>query len=119
MGLYASAEYVAQHGMPQGPEDRENRAPYFQWMAAHVPERAVTYRCTDSHAMRAALLAGAGMGFLNPAEAARLADLVEVHSARPEWSANLWLVTHVDLHRTTKVQALLKFIKDRTKGGLL
>ena len=62
-----------------------------------------------------AIAAGAGIGFLTQATARRLPDLVEVHAPRPEWVAPLWLVTHVDLHRTTKVQALLKFIKDHVR----
>jgi DNA-binding transcriptional LysR family regulator len=32
---------------------------------------------------------------------------------RPEWAAPLWLVTHMDLHRTTKVQAFLTHLKER------
>ena len=28
-----------------------------------------------------------------------------------EWSVPIWLVTHVDLHRTAKVQAMLRCIK--------
>jgi hypothetical protein len=28
-----------------------------------------------------------------------------------EWSVPIWLVTHVDLHRTEKVQAMLRCIK--------
>ena len=40
-------------------------------------------------------------------------DLVEVMRAQPrDWASPLWLVTHVDLHRTTKVQAFLTFLKD-------
>ena len=31
---------------------------------------------------------------------------------RPEWNSQLWLVTHVDLHRTAKVQTFLAFLKD-------
>jgi hypothetical protein len=30
----------------------------------------------------------------------------------------LWLVTHVDLHRTPKVQALLSYLKKAVKTGL-
>ncbi len=33
----------------------------------------------------------------------------------PEWEVPLWLVTHVDLHRTTKVQAFLQHIKEASK----
>ena len=42
-------------------------------------------------------------------------DLIEVMPPRPEWEAPLWLVTHVDLHRTRKVQAFLAFLKDASK----
>jgi DNA-binding transcriptional LysR family regulator len=41
--------------------------------------------------------------------------LTEVIPSLDEWSAPLWLVTHVDLHRTTKVQAFLRFMKDQMK----
>ena len=128
MGAYASAEYVAAYGMPKGPadypkhrfvgpDDRENRAPYFQWLSKHVPDQAVTFRCTDSRAAEAAVIAGAGIGFLPEGVRRALPDLVEIHPPREEWSAPVWLVTHVDLHRTTKVQALLNFIKDYVREG--
>jgi hypothetical protein len=35
---------------------------------------------------------------------------------RPEWESPLWLVTHVDLHRTTKVQAFVTHIKEAARG---
>ena len=66
--------------------------------------------------VEAALLAGAGIGFLGVVLAEDLPDLVQVHPPRPEWVGPLWLVTHVDLHRTSKVQALLSFIKDHLRG---
>ena len=34
---------------------------------------------------------------------------------RSAGEAPLWLVTHVDLHRTNKVQSFLKFLKERSK----
>jgi len=34
----------------------------------------------------------------------------------PEWTSDLWLVTHVDLHRTPKVQTFLKFLKAEAKA---
>lgn len=127
---YASTSYIAEYGVPRGPqdygkhrfvapEDRSSRAPSAKWMASNVPDSAVTYRCTDSRAAQAAVVAGAGIGFMSSAEAETLSDLVEVFPARAEWSAPLWLVTHVDLHRTAKVQALLSFIKEQIKEGTL
>ena len=122
IGAYASRSYVATFGMPAGPQDyakhrfvghddRDSRAPYSRWLRDNVPAEAVTYRCSDDHAAQDALRAGAGIGFLASASAASDPDLVEIHPPRPEWSAPLWLVTHVDLHRTTKVQSVLRVIK--------
>ncbi len=130
VGAYASRSYVAAYGQPDGPEDyakhrfvgtesRESRAPYYVWLQENVPPASVTFRCTDPRAARAAIEAGAGIGFLDQSYAGEQADLVEIHAPRPEWSAPLWLVTHVDLHRTTKVQALLRFIKEQTAQGAL
>ncbi len=125
MGAFASRDYVARFGVPGseagygahrfvGHDSADSRAPYYQWMRAHVPDANITFRGTDSQALEQAVLAGAGIGFMHAARARTLSDLVEIHAPRPEWTAPLWLVTHVDLHRTTKVQALLKFIKERT-----
>ena len=50
------------------------------------------------------------------AEAQVNPDLVEVFPHQEDWSAPLWLVTHVDLHRTHKVQVFLNFLKDRSKS---
>ncbi len=33
----------------------------------------------------------------------------------PDWEARLWLVTHVDLHRTSKVQSFVSFLKEATR----
>ena len=58
--------------------------------------------------------AGTGLGFLTPRQAA---GLVEVIAPRPDWAAQIWLVTHVDLHRSAKVQALTKFLKETCREG--
>jgi DNA-binding transcriptional LysR family regulator len=126
VGLYASRDYVARNGQPAheaeladhafvGWDDATARAPAAVWMRAHLPETVVVFRCTETSALRDAVVAGAGMGFLAACEAAAHGDLVEVMPPREEWSAPLWLVTHVDLHRTTKVQAILQVLKDAAR----
>lgn len=126
MGLYASTDYVARHGVPSGIEDFANhsfvgnddensRAPFSQWLREHAPAEAITFRCSNNFTMRQAVLSGAGIGFMSRWEAARNPELQEVMTHLPEWSGKLWLVTHVDLHRTTKVQAFLTFLKGRMK----
>lgn len=130
VAAYASRSYVETHGLPEGPQDyakhrfigtddAASRAPHFIWLRENVPLEAVTFRCTESHVAEAALHAGAGIGFLQTSLAEGHPDLVQVHPPRPEWTGPLWLVTHVDLHRTSKVQALLSFIKDHMRGRTL
>ncbi len=66
--------------------------------------------------MRDAIGAGAGIGFVTRWEMVGRSDLHEVMAPRPVWSAPLWLVTHVDLHRTAKVRAFTAFLKERAKS---
>lgn len=120
--LLAAPHYIERHGLPTGPDDlvnhwfighdnEESRAPFNRWLAERVPRNRVVFRTTDNRAMLDAILAGAGIGFVSAWEMARHPELVEVMPNQPEWAAPLWLVTHVDLHRTAKVQTFLKFLK--------
>ncbi|QBF29970.1 LysR family transcriptional regulator [Thalassococcus sp. S3] len=126
MALYASPDYIARFGKPANPsefakhrfvssDNETSRAPFNRWLRAHVPAEAVTFRSSDIRAMEEAVAAGAGIGFVAVCDAARRSDLVEVHPPMDDWSAPLWLVTHVDLHRTAKVQSFLKFLKAAAK----
>ncbi|MEO0930515.1 MAG: LysR substrate-binding domain-containing protein, partial [Pseudomonadota bacterium] len=81
------------------------------------PEDRFTYRATDNRNMLDAILAGAGLGFVISQELDHHPALKEVVPSEDSWSAPLWLVTHVDLHRTTKVQAFLKFLKAHFKAA--
>ena len=63
-----------------------------------------------------AVLAGAGIGFVTTWEMKHYPELVEVIPSQDDWSGPLWLVTHVDLHRTTKVQAFLAFLKKEAES---
>ena len=126
VGLYATKGYVERHGIPDTVEGCsghrfvshdavDSRAPFHRWLAEAVDRSLVTFRSTDVRALEQAVLAGAGIGFLSILEARANPDLVEIMPPREDWSSPLWLVTHVDLHRTNKVQAFLKFLKDRSK----
>nr|WP_090928767.1 LysR family transcriptional regulator [Palleronia marisminoris] len=117
--LYAAQNYLDRHGLPRtdaelaghgfvGPEDAASRAPFYQWMARTVPEARTVLRTTEARVMLDAVRAGAGLGFSTPSNAR---GLVEVMPPREEWSVSLWLVTHVDLHRSTKVQSFLRHLK--------
>jgi DNA-binding transcriptional LysR family regulator len=120
--LYAAPSYVAKHGVPKteeeltqhrfvGPENQDSRAPYYRWLADRVSNDRVVFRTNEQEAMLAAVVGGLGLGFLSVLDAQPHTDLIEVMPPRMEWAAPLWLVTHVDLHRTPKVQAALSALK--------
>ncbi|MHA6346825.1 LysR family transcriptional regulator [Roseivivax sp. CAU 1761] len=124
IALYATRDYVARQGRPAGetaeafaghcfvgPDTTESRAPFFRWLRDTVPAECIVFRSNDSRVQEQAMLSGIGMGFLREREARRRSDLVEIIPPKEDWMAPLWLVTHVDLHRTAKVQAFLKHLR--------
>lgn len=127
MSLVAAQSYVDRHGLPQdeadlvnhwfvGLDNADSRAPFNRWLMSAVPPERVTFRTMDNMTLQDAVLAGAGIGFLPTWDRVRRQGLHDVLPPREEWAAPLWLVTHVDLHRTAKVQAFLRFLKDEAKG---
>lgn len=120
-GLYASREYVDRAGQPDpdrldghrfvGSVGVPRPVPYADWMNANVPPEALALHTTDQQVMHSAVCEGMGLGFLAEHDARVRPDLVEVIPPGDAWSAALWLVTHVDLHRTSKVQAFLSHLK--------
>ena len=126
-GLYAAKAYVAVHGLPKSEaefdghrfvctDNEATRAPFYRWLRATVQPDQISYAASEPAALEAAVLMGAGIGFLAAFRAAQAPDLVEVMPPRPEWDAPLRIVTHVDLHRTRKVQAFLTHLKEAAKG---
>ncbi|UWQ98801.1 LysR family transcriptional regulator [Rhodobacteraceae bacterium S2214] len=125
--LVASEAYIARFGMPDGVDDFHNhrfvgydnvdhRAPFARWLAEIVPKENFVYRATDERALQDSILAGAGIGFVVNSAVSRYPALIPVIPPIPEWNIKMWLVTHVDLHRTTKVQTFLSFVKGYMKN---
>ncbi|WP_435231122.1 LysR family transcriptional regulator [Pseudopelagicola sp. nBUS_20] len=122
VGLFASDQYIRRFGMPKGEGDlgahrfvgfdkEASRAPFHQWMNTHIPRENVIFRTTSDQAAVAAIKAGVGLGFVVLPTADKNANLKMILEPRPEWSVRMRLVTHVDLHRTAKVQAFLSHFK--------
>ena len=123
--LMASESYLAAHG-PFDPGNLQGhrfvglsgdglRAPFYQWLGAVVPPEAITLRVSSTHAVKAAVEAGIGIGFVSDWGLQAPHQLVEVMAPLAEWAAPIWLVTHVDLHRTAKVQSFLRFLKAQSR----
>lgn len=120
-GLFASKDYVERAGIPRN-EQFEGHSfvgsvgipvprPFTKWMDANVPPGALSLRATDLRVIESAVSEGLGIGFLAEPDVENRTDLVEIVPPRDEWAARLWIVTHVDLHRTAKVQAFLHHLK--------
>ncbi len=126
-GLYAARSYVDRKGLPAnedsffghtfvGTDNEASRAPFYRWLKAKTQAEQFSFRGTEPAALELAVRAGIGIGFISAYLAENDPDLIEVLPPRPEWEGPLWLVTHVDLHRTRKVQAFLTHLKESAKG---
>ncbi len=127
IALYASEDYIARRGRPETVDDLsghdfvaldaiESRAPFARWLREKVSAERFVFRGTDNRVLRDAVVSGAGIGFISTWDAERYDGIVRLFEPLEEWSSPLWLVTHVDLHRTTKVQTFLKFLKEEAKS---
>jgi DNA-binding transcriptional LysR family regulator len=129
MALYASRGYAEMHGLPRSEADMgnhrfvgmghdglESRAPYFRWLASHVPQEQVMFRTNDNEVYVDAVRDGLGLGFLPVLPGRDRAALTEALLSLDEWLIHLWLVTHIDLHRTPKIQAVLAALKEDARA---
>lgn len=126
VALYASHSYVETHGRPEKDSDlarhvfvsqnTESPAPFLKWLQKTVPRERITWRVSQVDASEHAVRAGAGLGFAPIYRAAKDPDLVQVMPPRDDWVTQLWIVTHVDLHRTAKVRAFLAYLKKAAKS---
>lgn len=114
-GLYATQDYLDRRGpvtdlrdhrfaLP-GPEARN--APLMRWLETRLEPRSIVLTANDADTREMAIRQGLAIGPLAPD---RSHGLIEVMSL-PEWESDLWIVSHVDLHRTPKVQAALAALR--------
>lgn len=124
-GLFASQSYIERQGKPDKVEELKDHyfvgptspilqdAPFIVWLKNKVPTEAIRVEFSEGHRIVSAIDAGLGIGFVPHNLAHAMPSLVEVIEPLPSWSLNSWRVTHVDLHRTEKIQAFLKILKEQ------
>ncbi|MCB5200012.1 DNA-binding transcriptional regulator, LysR family [Loktanella sp. DSM 29012] len=128
--LVASEDYLARMGPVESEADLArhefvthmdgvNRAPFYRWLSERVPDERRRIQTTDARVLREAILAGAGIGFMSRLDLLSYPKLVPVIESPEEWSVDVWIVTHVDLHRSKKVQTFVAFLKDWVKKAEL
>lgn len=117
-GLYAHVDYVARRGRPGSPEDyrqhaliQDTREPMSTWGEGLFPASSVVFSSNNERIALQALKAGLGIAFYPALLAARDCELVEIHPPKPAWDVPFWLMTHVDLHQTAKVQSILQLLR--------
>lgn len=81
------------------------------WLEENVSADQIYYKCTDFMGYIPAIKAGFGIAPLNCWLASLEPDLVPMMAPVAEWESDLWLVTHRDMHHTSKVQALTQHLK--------
>lgn len=122
LNLYAHADYLSRNGALTSEADlalhefvlpprNESRLSIWSWINEQIAAPKVAVLANDNMVVREAVLAGLGLGVLSEFDVAGRHDLCAVLPSNEDWAIPLWLVTHVDLHRTEKVQEMLTRIK--------
>ena len=110
VGLYGPATDTDRFA---GPGRHTPPTPYFEWMRENVTPEQIVITSDSIAALWAAVHTGSAAGFL-PRRMAETAGLVELTPAQDDWHEQVWAVTHVDLHRSTKVQAFVQTLRRAT-----
>ncbi|HPE25116.1 LysR family transcriptional regulator [Albidovulum sp.] len=127
VALFGTEAYREAHGFPGaaeeigghrfvGPEDPDSRAPFHRWLLAQTTADKVVFRTNELAARIEAIRGGNALGFLTLNEASGVDGLIQVLPPRDDWDVALWIVTHVDLHRSAKIQAFLGALKEHARS---
>lgn len=122
LNLYAQSDYLSH--LPDGigmanlrnhsfiiPPKAELRLPIWSWILEQVPEPRIAITASDPLVVKDAVLSGLGVGVLSDIEVLGCPSLTALLPDNTNWRVPLWLVTHVDLHRTEKVKDMLARLK--------
>jgi len=119
--FYAHSDYVKCYGLPTSESDfvdhwfisheDPKRTPFFTWLESRVSKHQIVLRSQSQRVLMEGVMGGLGIGFMPTFLANVNPDLHEVIPPQSNWCVPLWLVTHVDIHRTAKVQAISKQLR--------
>ncbi|MEM1196706.1 MAG: LysR family transcriptional regulator [Pseudomonadota bacterium] len=120
IGLAGHAAYLEERGIPSSVNDlTDHRFVSIQFPSGHfdvvelygAPRENISLICNDPTAAYDSICAGTGLGLVEQSDIDNNPDLVEVLPKNPPVVVPVWLVTHMDAHRTKLIQAFLQHIK--------
>ena len=122
LGLFASVDYIDRYGAPVSDDLAQHRFvlprisaredPPDRWLRALVDRPDLVLLVDKTAVVDIAVKAGIGVGFVPLENAKSAPNLVEVVPRRRAWSVPMWLVTHMDLHRSPKIQAFVEHCRN-------
>ena len=119
--VYASRDYVRQHGKPDRIEDLADHAlvcldetmsnhRVAKWLKTVAPDARIAARNNSVLGLLYAVKSGVGIGPLPTAIADTEPELVRVLGPIPELARSWRILTHTDLRRTQRISAFFDFI---------
>jgi len=122
--LYGHDNYLEKQGTAAGPENLDRHRfvlpprdlthiPYQGWIDDNVRQDQIAVIANSPPFHFQAVQKGIGLGFLPDFEVENDSAFKAVLTNRNDWYIPLWLVTHVDVHRTEKIQSFLQALTDQ------
>lgn len=108
VGLYGCLDKVQSYA---GPGEGAPKTPYYNWLQNNISQENIALKSDSIAALWEIVRAGVCAGFL-PEHIAKSTNLEELQPAQDDWQEQVWAVTHVDLHRSAKVQAFVRCMKE-------
>lgn len=120
---YASGDYMASRDSTAltaldwlAPDDTLAHISAARWLSKVIPSDRIIFRASVLTALAAAARAGLGATALPCFMGDRDASLMRLSEPIDEPAATLWLLTHPDLRRATRIRACMDFFGPRLKA---
>ncbi|MEL6245016.1 MAG: LysR family transcriptional regulator [Pseudomonadota bacterium] len=121
-GIYVSKSYVERRGNPDAMDQlyqhefalltHEQYSLPDDWIREHVPETSVAFVSNDRLNTWRAVVDGLAIGNLPDHLAINDPDIEPIALTIPKFESTCWAITHVDSHRSPKVQAYFACLRD-------
>jgi len=125
--LYAAETYLARHGAPRTPQELGRHSllsyvpeflysPELDYLGEIAPGLEPELRSTSINVQYRLVASGAGIGVLPAFIAGRDPALRRVLASEVEITRSLWLVTHSDVRRLARIEAVVRWLRECVRG---